>query len=206
MRQLTRELMPIPLQSGVIYGPIESRRFGKSLGVNFLPTDRKVCNFNCVYCQYGFSEPSPQADWPTVDEIYEASEDFFQRAKEDNASFDWVMIAGNGEPTLYPDFLAAVDRLLGLRDEFFPRLPVGILSNASTCHRPAGREGLRKLDGCFMKLDAGDSRIFKRLNQPVGNTSLAFMLEGLRGLEKITLQSLFVMGKVDNTAPAAVEA
>ena len=84
-----------------------------------------------------------------------------------------------------------MDSLLGSRDQWMPDVPVGILSNSSTCHLPSVRAALSRLDGRYMKLDAG-------------NLPPERVLEGLRSLKNTVLQSLFFDGAVRNTSPSQI--
>ena len=192
--------MTIPLQTGIVYGPIESRRFGRSLGVNLLPTGKKLCNFDCTYCQYGAAIPLEDSFLPSCKEIEEALEEF---SSDPGGHLDWIMISGNGEPTLHPDFPAIVDELKKWRDHRSVGVPIGVLSNSSTCHRPVIQDTLAKLDGRFMKLDAGNERIFWRMNKP--DHRWADIITGLFHLKKVVIQSLFVQGGVDNISPESLD-
>lgn len=179
---------------------MKSRRFGKSLGVNLLPGAKKICSFDCLYCQYSAAETHRSSDFPSLEQIEKEVAAFFSTAKSGDISYDWITIAGNGEPTLYPQFEEAVKILMGLRDQYLYAVPIGILSNASTCHRPEIQRSLLKLDGRFMKLDAGCQRTFEALNQPVSREAWTCMIRGLSEIKPIVLQSMFVTGRVDNTS------
>lgn len=201
--------MTIPLQTSCVYGPIASRRFGSSLGINVLPVDRKVCNFDCVYCQYGPSAQEKDFSFPSVDEIEASVKDYFSRMQDRPAKTDWVMISGNGEPTLHPEFPRIVDSLVHLRDIHLAGVPLGVLSNASTCGWFGVQAALLKLDGCFMKLDAGNPFVFQRLNAPQAAARSGFqwaeIINGLYRLPKTVIESLFVAGRIDNTGDREVE-
>ena len=194
--------MTIPLQTSIVYGPVDSRRFGRSLGINFLPTDRRLCNFNCVYCQYGPAKATGAAVFPSLQRICEEARLRF--LLEAGSKVDWIMISGNGEPTLHPEFPQAVEALVALRDEFLPGVPIGILSNSSTCSRPAVRASLRRLDGCFLKLDAADAALFQRVNRPTNGKNVKKVVESLSGMPNIVIQSMFVRGRGNNTTTPAV--
>ena len=202
--------MTIPLQTGYVYGPVVSRRFGSSLGINILPTDEKVCNFDCVYCQYGASVKEEDFSFPPAEEIKESAEKHVLWMQGQSVSVDWIMIAGNGEPTLHPKFSRIVDDLKRLRDTYLPGVKLGILSNASSCFKPEIQNALSKLDRCFMKLDAGYHSLFRRLNAPQGSSDQANLIwsdiiDGLYHLPKGVIQRLFVTGKEDNTDPTDVQ-
>jgi len=195
----------IPLQTKIIYGPLKSRRFGNSLGINLLPSDQKVCNFDCVYCQYDRSALATHTVFPELNEIEAEASLFMSDAVKQGVTLDWITIAGNGEPTLHPQFEEVVKRLLALRDRLLPGVPVGILSNASTCHRPEIRRTLALLDGRFMKLDAGSPSVFASVNRPSGPERWGGTVAGLRALERTVLQSLFFDGTEHNVEPAQID-
>lgn len=201
--------MTIPLQTRIAYGPIASRRLGRSLGVNVLPDGRKVCNFNCPYCQYGWTPPMLQwtagrarLAWPPARAIVDAVD----AALREDARVDRITLAGNGEPTLHPDFPEIVDGLRSVRDGRSPRARLAILSNASTCAEPAVAAALARIDECYMKLDAGDVIRHRRMNGSA--VSIGLVISGLEALRDVTLQSLFTRdpsGRIDNTTAEAIE-
>ena len=197
--------MPIPLQEGVVYGPLVSRRFGKSLGINLLPSDQKVCNFDCVYCQYGESRLKKPALFPSIGEIETALSVFLNGANALPSEVNWIMIAGNGEPTLHPEFQEVVDCLISWRDQYLSGAPIGILSNSSTCHQPVINGALSRLDGRFMKLDAGDICAFQEINKPSGAVQWTDMIAGLYRLKNTVLQSLFFAGDRQNISKPLVD-
>ena len=193
----------VTLQPGIVYGPVDSRRFGKSLGINLLPAGFKVCSFDCVYCQYKDEPGKPK--FPDFGEIYTQLSSDFERVRDGKIKVDWIMLSGNGEPTLHPEFSDIVESLLTLRDLYFPKTPIGILSNSSTCHKDDIRRALSMLDGRFMKLDAGSLYMFHDVNRPYTTLAWGDVIEGLCSLSDVTLQSMFVTGKVDNTDEKAVD-
>lgn len=200
-----------PLQDGAVYGPIHSRRFGYSLGINPLPVSYKFCDFDCVYCQYGWT-PRPGS---VAEKTNEKLKPLAQLLSEIKSSFqemtlkktpvDVITIAGNGEPTLYPKFLKLVKGILELRDRYYPKAPLGILSDSSQCYRPEIKEALEMLDERYMKLDAGDPETIEKINKPIGGFNLKGTLEALKNLKDITIQSLFVQGSFDNTRPNQID-
>ena len=191
------------LQQGAVYGPILSRRLGRSLGVNLAPGRTKVCNFNCAYCQYGPTRPSGTVPWPDPDAIVGAVD----AALAQGIRVDHITVAGNGEPTLHPAFARIVDGLVAVRDRRLPGVKLAILSNGATLNRLDVVHGLMRFDERYMKLDAGDATTLFRMNAcPV---SLGRLIADLRDLGAFTLQSMFVCdadGVVDNTTPGAVAA
>lgn len=197
-----------PLQDRTVYGPIHSRRFGNSLGINPLPVTYKFCDFNCVYCQYGWTprnNSKRNEKLKSVSVLLREIETSFAQIKNDHISIQVITIAGNGEPTLHPDFFNLVKGLIKLRDQYFPGVKVGILSDSSQCHRPEIKAALELLDERCMKLDAGDSETIREINQPSGHFDLKKTLTALKNLRDVTIQSLFVQGLFDNTHPKQLE-
>ena len=109
--------MVLKLQENIIYGPIQSRRLGSSLGINILPTNIKYCNFNCLYCQYGWNDiPSlknkKQMPFPGVGKILTALETTLKILEPKPST---ITFSGNGEPTLHPDFHEIVNGVIHLQ-------------------------------------------------------------------------------------------
>ena len=197
----------IPLQRSVVYGPIHSRRLGYSLGINVLPMSRKVCSSNCVYCQYGWTSSEPSSErLRRSPELLAEMETAFQHHAANGTPVDCITLAGNGEPTLHPDLLELVIGLKRLRDRYFPQAAVGILSDATQAARPNVRRALELLDERYMKFDAGDAATWRRINLPLTPADFQAMVETLRALPEIILQSMFIQGSYDNTDEPHVRA
>jgi wyosine [tRNA(Phe)-imidazoG37] synthetase (radical SAM superfamily) len=198
------------LTDGVTYGPVKSRRLGSSLGVNILPFGVKVCSFNCNYCQCGWTtdtvDPAALAKYrfPTADEVAEALGKSLQELKAKGEQLDCITLAGNGEPTLHPDFLAVVKAILATRDEVMPGVRVDILSNAAHLDRAPVIEGLNLLDARYMKLDAGSEGQFLNMNSPVTEVGIWDVVKQLPKLKDFTIQTMFTQGRRDNTDSKSV--
>lgn len=195
----------IPLQPGIVYGPVFSRRLGRSLGINLLPVNRKFCSFDCIYCQYGSTTVrtlSPNRDdLPTPDEVFEAVE----RALKKPRSMDFLTFSGNGEPTIHPDFLEIVAGVRKLLDHYRPDARLALLSNSSRISDPSIQEAIRLIDAPMMKLDAGDEETFQAINQPVKGLHLDTIAEGLHRFPHLMVQSVLVNGKVSNIRGTAFQ-
>ena len=114
-------LHQISLQDSVVYGPVQSRRLGSSLGINPLPVSYKLCSSNCVYCQYGWTLPThPVESIKRAPELFELIEGAFREHAQQRTQVDCITIAGNGEPTLYPDLEGLIVGLKWLRNRYFP--------------------------------------------------------------------------------------
>lgn len=153
----------------IVFGPIFSRRLGSSLGVNILPAEGKLCNFDCIYCECGWNKDGiAQRRFPTLDEVSAALESRMSEAAEGGVRVDSITFSGNGEPTMNPDFPAIIDVTLQLRDRYFPNAKVSVLSNATLSGRRNILEALKKVDNPILKIDAASDWLVQKINKPVG--------------------------------------
>ncbi|MBU1012482.1 MAG: radical SAM protein [Bacteroidetes bacterium] len=184
----------------IIFGPVKSRRLGVSLGINLLPIDYKYCTFNCVYCECGWNEEhkTKHSPFPKREEIALLLRQKSEQLVKDGVVPNNITFAGNGEPTIHPDFARIVDDTIILRDEFFPKASTTVLSNASLVHKPEVFNALLKVDNNILKLDAGSETQFQRINLSKSNTSLAQHVENLSLYKgNLIIQTLFLTGTVD---------
>ena len=199
--------MVLWLQEGVTYGPVFSRRLGRSLGINLLPDDAKLCSFDCVYCQYGRTAVKTLA--PEEDHFRDIG--WVLRAVEiglliHGDGIDTITFSGNGEPTLHPDFPAIVAGVRDLRDRLCANVKLTIFSNSTTAHLPHVRETLSLFDAPIMKLDAGDPETLARVNRPDPAVGLEQIIAGLKGVPGLIVQSMLIQGMVTNIDGKAYEA
>ncbi len=201
----------IPLQSGYVYGPINSRRLGNSLGINPFPLEKKICTFNCIYCQYGwtskriFSDGKVENGFPSIDKVKMALETRLENLKSADIDINYITFAGNGEPTLHPKFSDLVDMIRELRDEYYPEAKTAILSNSTTVLQDNVREGLHKLDRRIMKLDVGSQEKLIEINAPMIKITFKDIVEALKSLKDCTIQSLFINGRISNAAGKSLD-
>ena len=191
------------LQSTLVYGPVQSRRLGRSLGVNLGPAGRKACNFNCAYCQYGWSNFPAKGSFPRPAEVIDA----LDCALQHDPDVDTITVAGNGEPTLHPGFAPIAEGIFKVRARRAPGARLALLSNGSTLNRLDVVYSLGHFDERYMKLDAGDATTFRLMNGPP--MPLGRLIADLRAVGRLTLQSMFVRDServVDNTTPKALDA
>ena len=209
--RLAATAMLMPLHEGIVYGPVRSRRLGRSLGINLTPAHLKLCSFNCSYCQYGWSEHSRRAaepgfeHWPSAATVAKAVAAALRSIAAQNDRIDRLTLAGHGEPTMHPKFKEVVAALKKVRDELAPGVPISVLSNASTLDRADVCEALAELDERYMKLDAGDTATLRSVNgSPL---SIEQLVAGLKKVPDIVIQAMFVKdrtGRVDNTGDLTV--
>ncbi len=191
------------LFSDIIIGPIKSRRLGISLGVNLLPVESKICNFDCIYCECGWNADSRGSGaFSQRDMVIEALE---ERLKEMATPPDVITFAGNGEPTLHPDFEDIIDKTIALRDTYAPSAKVAVLSNATRLHVESVRRALLRVDKNILKIDAASDSLVKLINKPHGSYSVESVVELMRLFEgELTVQTMLLRGhhngvSVDNT-------
>jgi wyosine [tRNA(Phe)-imidazoG37] synthetase (radical SAM superfamily) len=202
------------LFNDVIFGPVRSRRLGLSLGINLLPLHSKYCTFNCIYCECGWTPPNQSAHpvFPSRAEVSGFLEQRLQELADEDYLPDALTYAGNGEPTVHPEFAEIVQDTLDLRDKYSPGSKVTVLSNSSMIGVPAVFTALMKLDQNILKLDAGDERMFNLINNPVEPVQFDGLIENLKKFNgDLMIQSMFLRGSfkgqtVDNTTGAEVDA
>ncbi|MDY5968594.1 MAG: radical SAM protein [Bacteroidales bacterium] len=159
-----------------IVGPIHSRRLGHSLGVNLLPLKHKRCSYDCVYCECGWNRDSEEGEiaFATPQQIEELLETRLKELQAEGRPVDSFTFAGNGEPTLYPQFPHVVDAVRRLRDKYYPEAAVTLLTNATQLKRPEIFEAVRKLDKPILKLDAGTEQMWQWINRNDPETGCTF--------------------------------
>ena len=198
----------------IIFGPVRSRRLGLSLGVNLLPPESKLCSFDCIYCECGWNaeHPGPRRFNARTD-VRDRLESVLRRMAADGTPPDVITFAGNGEPTLHPEFEAVIDDTLALRDALCPTAKVSVLSNATQLHRDDVRRALLRVDNNILKLDSAFDATARRMNHP---QNPAYTVRGVVGQMKrfegrMILQTMFLRGTcngepVDNTTEEEVAA
>ncbi len=197
----------------IIFGPVKSRRLGISLGVNLLPVDKKHCTFNCLYCECGWTQPQNHCvGFPERKEIKKALEEKLRDMQKKKALLDSITFAGNGEPTIHPDFAKITDDTIALRNMYFPQCKISVLTNSTMATLPAIKRALLKIEQPILKLDAGTEETFRILNNPIIDTSLTKIVKALEDFKgKAIIQTLFVKGTykgiaIDNTSVKEVNA
>lgn len=196
----------------IIFGPIESRRFGSSLGINLLPLDNKICNFNCIYCECGWTDlRSVDSKFFPEKQIIDAMEKRFSEISKEKKKPQAITFAGNGEPTMHPAFDKIIDKTVELRDKYLPGIKIVVLSNAALLSNKKVFNALKKADLRVMKLDAGSEELFQMIDQPLSMKKLNDHVERLMEFDgKLSIQTIFLKGnfnnvRIDNTSDHEVE-
>lgn len=188
------------LWESIAFGPIHSRRLGSSLGVNLLPTDVKICSFNCLYCECGWTlEKSLTArEYYPVETVLQAIENKLKTSLENNIPVDSITFSGNGEPTLHPHFDGVINGLIPLRDKYYPNAVISCLSNATQLMRPEVCAALKRIENPLLKLDAGTQEMLDLINEPTIPVNLSEVVSQLQSFNgNLIIQSMFLSGEKD---------
>ncbi len=189
-----------------IFGPVHSRRLGVSLGVNLLPADGKICNFDCIYCECGRNaRQTPRDRMPNRESVREALEAKLQDMKAEGTIPDNITFAGNGEPTGHPEFKGIIEDTIVLRNRYAPKAQISVLTNATHILKDDVFEALMMIDNPLLKLDAADADYIKFVNRPTSLYELPKIIEQMKAFGgRAMIQTIFLCGTyldrdVDNT-------
>jgi len=182
-----------------VYGPVPSRRLGRSLGVDLIPF--KVCSFDCISCQLGptTTKTIERQDYVPVDDLIEQ----VRAALATGGQPDYITLAGSGEPTLHVYLDEIIRRIKKLSD-----IPVALLTNGSLFYREGVRRDTVLADVVLPSLDAPDAALFERINRPHPSIEFERLVEGLEQFRKdytgqIWLEVFLLAGLNDGEAEIA---
>ena len=185
------------LFDNIIFGPVKSRRLGNSLGVNLLPVNAKFCSFNCVYCECGWNSKDVKIELPRLDDIVPVMEKYFSENKQ---PLDVITFAGNGEPTINPDFPEIVAETVRLRDKYLPNVKISVLTNASNLGNEKVVAALKMIDEPILKVDTFIQSDFELINQPASGLSIATIVDNIvSNFEHPIIQTMFLRGNINGT-------
>ncbi len=185
--------------NSVVYGPVPSRRLGRSLGINNIPP--KICSYSCVYCQLGNTTNMRVERQPFYhpEEIAQSVEEKVRQAKEKGEPIDYLTFVPDGEPTLDINLGKEIELVKSLG------LKIAVISNASLIWRDDVRQDLQKADWVSLKVDAVSRQIWRRINRPQKLLKLEGILDGMLNFAKIfkrelTTESMLIQGINDSGA------
>lgn len=192
------------LREETVFGPIFSRRLGSSLGINLLPSKGKICNFDCIYCECGWNKDGrgDQA-LPSAADVKKALRAKLSECSKAGIPIDSITFSGDGEPTLNPEFPEIIRDTIELRDLYYPKSGVSVLSNATMIHKKEVFEALKLVDNPILKLDAPSDELAAKINRPQGDYHVADIIEGLlRFNGNFVLQTMFLRSSdFDSSSP-----
>ena len=199
------------LYDNVIFGPVRSRRLGLSLGVNLLPIESKLCSFDCIYCECGWNDDHPgKRRFNSREDVRAMLDATLEKMVGEGTPPDVITFAGNGEPTMHPDFEQIIDDTIALRDKHCPSAKVSVLSNATQIHREDVRRALLRVDNNILKLDSAFDATVQLMNKPQGSYTVRNIVELMKKFEgRLIVQTMFLRGEylgrvVDNTTEQEV--
>jgi len=151
-----------------IFGPVPSRRLGRSLGVDLVPF--KTCSYDCIYCQLGrtTNKTTQRKEWVPIDAVID------QLKHKLDSKPDYITLSGSGEPTLFSMLEQLISRIKDITD-----IPIAVLTNGSLLWLPEVRSALKSADVVVPSLDAGSDRLFQYVNRPHCDITFSRMLDGL---------------------------
>ena len=199
------------LFDNIIFGPVKSRRLGNSLGINLLPTDAKICNFNCIYCECGFNTFKKEKSFPTIKEFSKHLEIALKKYSIEGKKINTITFAGNGEPTLHPNFSEIIDCTIKLRNLYCRKAKIAVLSNSILINKQKIYNALLKIDYNILKLDSAITSTINQINRPIIKIDADKLIENLKKFNgKLIIQTLFLKGeynskKIDNTLNEEIE-
>ena len=162
----------------IAFGPVPSRRLGRSLGINNIPA--KVCSYSCIYCQLGktIELTSKRRTFYTPEKVFMEVERRLREVKAKGERVDYLTFVPDGEPTLDENLGVQIDLLQELK------VPIAILTNSSLLWREDVRAELLKLDLVSLKVDAVSERVWRRINRPEKSLRLENILDGILAFSK----------------------
>lgn len=156
-----------------IFGPVPSRRLGRSLGIDLVPF--KTCTYDCIYCQLGRTtcRTVQRKEWFPLDEIMD------ELREKISTRPDYITLAGSGEPTLYSRLGELIEKIRSFTD-----IPLAVLTNGSLLWQKDVRRDLMGADLIVPSLDAGSPGMFLAVNRPHHEITFKQMLQGLIDLKQ----------------------
>ena len=204
--------MATALFHDIIFGPIQSRRLGLSLGINLLPLDNKLCSFNCIYCECGWNTKGNKPRFNSREDVKELLAQKLKDMEAEGKLPDVITFAGNGEPTMHPEFEQIIYDTIELRDALSRKTKISVLSNATMINRESVRRALLKVDNNILKIDSAIDDTVKLIDKPVGSYSTAKTVELMKLFNgELIIQTMFLKGEIDgqqfdNTTEIEVDA
>jgi len=192
----------------IVFGPVRSRRLGVSLGINLLPADSKICNYDCIYCECGWTDhdKSKNSRLPSRSDVRNELTFRLNEMALNQELPDVITFAGNGEPTMHSEFEGIIDDTIKLRNELCPAAGIAVLSNSTLLHKPGVVRALQKIDQNILKLDTVNENTFRQINKAARGVKLEKIIKDLEAFQgRVIIQTLFLKAEIkgyfiDNTA------
>jgi wyosine [tRNA(Phe)-imidazoG37] synthetase (radical SAM superfamily) len=199
------------VNEGVIYGPVKSRRFGNSLGIN-ISGPGKYCSFNCIYCFRGFNEGNIEKNKNSFfnkDQVIDAIDEYFKYNNLKN--IDDITIAGNGEPTDNSQLPDIIDHLYNIRNEEYPEIKLTLLTNGMGFIPRINPDTDRllkcmdKFNQVCIKLDSANPETWKKITNPAYKVEFSEWFESIKKIQGPVIQTMLMNGKINNIADDEID-
>lgn len=187
----------------LVFGPVPSRRLGRSLGINNIPP--KHCSYSCLYCQVGPTKATEMRPgyFYNPEVIYEAVSQHLEKLKATNETVDYLTFVPDGEPTLDAGLGKSIELLRGLN------IKIAVISNASLIWQPEVREVLKMADWVSLKVDSVDASIWRTINRPCQGLELDDILSGMlsfaKGFNGTLATETMLLGGINTEHDAVVQ-
>ena len=182
------------LNMKIVYGPVSSWRLGKSLGIDLICSEKKICSFDCIYCQLGRQSitTTNRQDFISMDELNKEVIHILKKVSPDVITF-----SGMGEPTIVKNLDQAIRTLRKITN-----VPLAILTNSTLMNNKDVIESLFKLDIVVAKLDASNENLFQEINQPADNISFKETIESIKNFKntysgRLNIQTMFMNNNIN---------
>ncbi len=161
------------------FGPVPSRRLGRSLGINNIPP--KICSYACVYCQQGFSShmQAGRQAFHDPDELFSEVKERVERMERNGEQIDYLTIVPDGEPTLDVNLGELIRKLQSLK------LKTAVITNGSLIDHPQGRRELAEADLVSLKVDAVNEDVWRKVNRPLRQLHLEKIQAGMLAFSQV---------------------
>jgi wyosine [tRNA(Phe)-imidazoG37] synthetase (radical SAM superfamily) len=173
---------------------------GVSLGVNLLPYDGKLCSFDCIYCECGFNRDfRTKTQLPSRENVQAAISEKLQSLQKEDVKLDVITFAGNGEPTMHPDFSEIIDDTILLRNQLMPETKISVLTNGMNVAKDIVFSALQKIENPILKLDSAFDETVRLIDQPNSpDYSVARQVDIYKRFNSnFILQTMFLRGEFD---------
>ncbi len=178
------------------------------MGINLLPTHGKLCNFDCIYCECGWNRDGREDRiLPDAAQVRAALETKLSDCLLAGVVIDSITFAGDGEPTLNPEFPRIIDDTILLRDSYYPSAKISVLSNATMVKNAAVFEALKKVDNPIMKIDAPSNDLAALINKPAPGYDVDAVVDSLKAFNgDFVLQTMFLKSAAfDSSSPEVLD-
>lgn len=181
----------------IIFGPIPSRRLGRSLGINNIPP--KVCSYSCIYCQIGATNSMSirRKEFFSPKDIFNEVEKKIQQLKKDNQKIDYLTFVPDGEPTLDINLGITIDKLKSFG------IKIAVVTNASLIWKKKVQNDLMKADWVSVKIDSANEKIWREIDRPYGSLGFNQIVTGIKEFATaykgtLVTETMLVKGVNDN--------